>query len=444
MPNVQELYQQKRKDIPQALALIESGDLIITSLGASEPIELIKQVHTVAANGVKGADVTSCLPVGMYDYILNPEYADSVFANSWFYGAANRKAGSQINTSHVPQRLHLAFKKRNFARLEDGRRLVLLASCSPMDKHGYLSLSLSCTYEREAIDAGAVVIVEVNPNMPRTFGDTAVHISEIDALTEVDYPVFALPEGEFSDKDKVIAELIAERIVDGSTIQLGIGGIPNALAAGLKAKKHLGIHTEMITDGMVDLVECGAVDNSCKTLEPHKIVGTFAMGSKKLYDFLDDNPSVIMRNGIWTNDPAVVGLNYKMTSINTAMEVDLFGQCASEAIGPVQFSGTGGQADTAIGAQRSEGGHSYIALYSTANVKNEAGERIPVSKIVPLLKPGSIVSLSRNDVDYVVTEYGVASLQGRSIQERAERLIAIAHPDFREELIFEVKKQNYY
>ncbi|MDL2324686.1 4-hydroxybutyrate--acetyl-CoA CoA transferase [Ruminococcaceae bacterium OttesenSCG-928-A16] len=444
MSTIQEQYSQKKKTTAEALELIESGDVIITGLGAAEPVELLNNIHTIAQRGVKGCDLTSCLPVGMYDYILKPDYADSIFANSWFYGAASRKAGAAPNTSHVPQRLSLAFKKRNFARKQDGRRLVLLTSCSPMDEHGYLSLSLSVTYEREAIDEGAFVIVEVNPNLPRTFGDATVHISEIDALVEVDYPATAIPEGTFTDKDKAIAEYIAERIEDGSTIQLGIGGIPNALAAGLKGKRNLGIHTEMITDGMVDLVECGAVNGSMKTLYKHKIVGTFAMGSQKLYDFMDNNPSIVMKNGNWTNDPCVIGQNHKMVSINTTMEIDFFGQCASEAIGPVQFSGTGGQADTAIGAQRSVGGKSFIALYSTANVKNENGDRVPISKIVPLLKPGSVVSLSRNDVDYVVTEYGIASLQGRSVKERVERLIAIAHPDFREELRFEAKKQTYY
>jgi acyl-CoA hydrolase len=291
------------------------------------------------------------------------------------------------------------------------------------------------------VDEGALVIAEVNPNLPRTFGDAALHISEIDGLVEVDYPAAEIPEVTFTEKDAKIAGFIAERIEDGSTIQLGIGGIPNALASGLKDKKHLGIHTEMLTDNMVDLVNCGAVDNSMKTVCRNKIVGTFAMGTAKLYNYIDNNPSVLLMNGTWVNDPYVVGQNYKMQSINTAMEVDLFGQCASEAIGPVQFSGSGGQADTAIGAQRSQGGHSFICLYSTASVKNADGTRSTISKIAPMLREGSIVTLSRNDVDYVVTEYGVASLRGRRIKERAERLIAIAHPDFREELREAVRRR---
>ncbi len=442
MPTAQELYLSKKTTVDGALDLIRDGDVIITGIAASEPVELAKRLHTLADRGRRGCDVTSCLPMGAYDYILKPGLEEAVTSSGWFYGGANRSAAKAgiAGNAHVPQRLHSAVTRRLYAIREDGRRPVLFTSCSPMDEHGYLSLSLSVTYERVLVDAGALVVVEVNPNMPRTFGDSAIHISEIDALVEVDYPCSAIPELPFSERDRAIAGFISERIEDGSTIQLGIGGIPNALAAGLMGKKHLGIHTEMLTDNMVDLIMAGAVDNSRKTLYRHKTVGTFAMGSRKLYDFLDNNPSVVMKNGTWTNDPAVIGQNYKMQSINTALEVDLFGQCASEAIGPVQFSGSGGQADTAIGAQRSEGGHSFICLYSTASVKNADGERTEVSKIVPLLKEGSVVTLSRNDVDYVVTEYGIASLRGRSLKERAQRLIAIAHPKFRDELTYMVRQ----
>jgi len=438
MPDIHELYKSKAKSIFEALDLIHSRDFIITALGSSEPIALLKELHKIKEKGIKGCDLTNCLPMGNYEFIKNSEYADSIFVNGWFYTPIMRGGHPNGNISFVPQHLHTALTKRLYAR--DGRRLVLLASCSPMDRHGNLSLSLGCTYERDIIDEGAFVIVEVNPNLPRTFGDTTVHISEIDAIVEVDYDVPALPEATITDKDKKIGEYIAELVENGSTIQLGIGGIPNAVADALKVKKHLGIHTEMFTDGMVELMKCGAVDNSLKTVYQHKAVATFALGSKKLYDFLDDNTSVVFKKGKWTNDPYVVGKNYKMVSINTTLEVDLFGQCASESIGPSQFSGTGGQSDTAVGAQNCLEGKSFIALYSTAQIKNEAGERVTKSKIVPMLKHGSIVSLSRNDVDYVVTEYGVAWLRGRSIRERIERLINIAHPDFRDELRFDAKK----
>ncbi|MFZ5968787.1 MAG: acetyl-CoA hydrolase/transferase family protein [Bacillota bacterium] len=438
MYDIHELYKSKVKTVSEALGLIHSGDFIITALGGSEPMALLKELHHIKNNGIRGCELTNCLPMGNYEFMKNPEYADAVFVNGWFYTPGMRGSHPNGNISFVPQHLHSAWTKRLYAK--DGKRLVLLASCSPMDRHGNLSLSLGCTYERDVIDEGAYVIVEVNPNLPRTFGDTVIHISEIDAIVEVDYDIPALPEVPFTEKDKRIGEYIAELIEDESTIQLGIGGIPNAVAHALKTKRHLGIHTEMFTDGMVDLMMCGAVDNSKKTIYQHKSVATFALGSKKLYDFLDDNASIILKKGKWTNDSYVIGQNHKMVSINTTLEVDLFGQCASESIGPSQFSGTGGQSDTAVGAQNCPEGKSFIALYSTAQVKNEAGERVTKSKIVPMLKTGSIVSLSRNDVDYVVTEYGVAWLRGRSIKERVNRLIHIAHPDFRDELRFEAKK----
>lgn len=368
------------------------------------------------------------------------KYKDAIQTVGWFYSQGMRKAHKKEIVSFAPQHLHTAFSKRLFA--VDGRRLVLLVACTPMDRHGYVSLSLSATYERDAIDNGAFVIAIVNHNLPRTFGDTTVHVRELDVIVEDNYSIPTLPEVPLNEKDLKIGEYIAELVEDESTIQLGIGGIPNAVAKALKTKKNIGIHTEMFTDGMMDLINAGVVTNSKKTLYPNKSVATFALGTKKLYDFLDDNPSILMKHGKWTNNPYVIGQNHKMTSINTTLEIDLFGQCASESIGSVQFSGTGGQADTAIGAQISPNGKSFIALYSTANIKNENGEKSIISKIVPMLKKGAAVSLSRNDVDYVVTEYGAVRLKGQSITERVRRLIRIAHPDFRDELSFEAKK-NY-
>ena len=430
--NAYNLYNQKVKTLDEILDLFQSNDFIMSALAGSEPIKILSELHKIADRGVKNCDLSNCLPMADYEYFKNPEYQDVIFTNGWFYSPPLRKAHQNGNISYIPQNLHFAYTKRKYAAGD--RRKVLLCSCSPMDKHGYLTLSLGCTYEREVIEDGAIVIAEVNQQLPRTFGDTTVHISEITAILEVDYPLATLPEALINDKDRKIGEYIAEHIDNGSTIQLGIGGIPNAVANALKSKKHLGIHTEMFTDGMVDLIECGVVDNSRKTLYKGKTVATFALGNKKLYDFLDDNIAVVLRNGSWTNDPHVIGQNYKMVSINTTLEVDLFGQCASESIGHIQFSGTGGQTDTAVGAQNCPEGKSFIALYSTANVKDEKGDKKTISKIQPLLKPGAMVSLSRNDVDYVVTEYGVAWLRGQSIRERVKRLVNIAHPDFRDEL----------
>jgi acyl-CoA hydrolase len=304
------------------------------------------------------------------------------------------------------------------------------------DEHGYISLSCSNTYESKMIEKADVVILEINPKYPRTFGDVEIHYRDIDYFMEADYDVPAIPYVESNGKDEKIGAYIAEHINDGDTLQLGIGGIPNAVAKGLLGKKDLGIHTEMMTSGMVDLIEAGVINGKKKTLHKGKHVATFALGNKKLYDFINNNPSVMILNGKYVNDPAIIGLNDNMVSINTALEVDLTGQVCSESIGHIQFSGTGGQADTAIGAQNAKNGRSFIALYSTAMVRNpETGIKEEVSKIVPFLKPGAIVSLSRNDVDMVVTEYGIAHLRGTNVRERILRLIDIAHPSFREQLL---------
>ncbi|EOD00334.1 acetyl-CoA hydrolase/transferase family protein [Caldisalinibacter kiritimatiensis] len=434
--NVNELYKSKVISVEEALSKIKSNDNIVSALSAAEPREILSKLHTIA-DRVENVNVTTCLPMANYEYFMNPEYKDSFFMDGWFYSPGIRKAHKNGNVSYIPNHLHLAAYKR----LAHRKPNVFLGTAAPMDKHGYISLSLSATYEREMIDNADLVILEVNPNMPRTFGDTIIHISEVDYIVETDYQVPELPVLEPSDKDRIIGKFIADLIEDGSTIQLGIGGIPNAVTAELMDKKDLGIHTEMFTDGMVDLYEAGVITSKKKTLMPGKTVATFALGTRKLYDFIDDNPAVNIMRGAWVNDPYVVGKNHKMVSINTTLQVDLTGQCCSESLGHKHFSGTGGQADTAIGAQNSPGGKSIIALYSTAKVRVPGSDkRKVVSKIVPRLDYGAAVTLSRNDVDYVVTEYGVASLRGTSIRERVERLINIAHPDFRAELRKEAKE----
>lgn len=428
-------YEEKIINVEQALAMINSNDDIVSALAAAEPREILSHLHTIG-DRVKNVTVTTCLPQGSYPFFMDPAYKDAFKMEGWFYSPAIRKAHQQGQASFIPNHLHLSGVKRLFHR----KPTIFIGTCSMPDEHGYVSLSLSATYERLMIDAAELVILEANPNMPRTFGDTMIHHSEVDHFLEVDYPAPELAIGAMSEKDEIIGNLIASLVEDGSTIQLGIGGIPNAVTKALLEKRDLGIHTEMFTDGMIDLIEKGVITGSKKTLLPKRIVATFALGTKRLYDFIDNNPGVLINNGNWVNDPYVIGKNTKMVSINTSIEIDLTGQCCSESIGHKQFSGTGGQADTAIGAQISEGGKSIIALYSTAMVKNHtSGEREMISKIVPLLKPGAAVSLSRNDVDYVVTEYGIASLRGTSVRERVERLVAIAHPDLRESLINEAK-----
>lgn len=425
-------YKDKVITLEQALDMIKPDMNVVTGLGAGEAQLIMNNIHTIA-DRVKNVTITNCLSMAHGDF-LGEEYVDSFNIDGWFFSPPLRRAFKNGNISFIPNHLHLA----GWKRLDHVKPDIFVGTASMPDKHGFISLSTSNTYESQMIETADVVILEINPNYPRTFGDVEIHYSEIDYFIEADYPVPTLPDVEPNEKDKKIGALIADLINDGDTLQLGIGGIPNAVAYALKDKKDLGIHTEMMTSGMVELIEAGAVTGKKKTLHKGKHVATFALGNKKLYDFIDNNPSVMILNGKYVNDPAVIGLNDNMVSINTALEVDLSGQVCSESIGPVQFSGTGGQADTAVGAQNAKNGRSFIALYSTAMVRNpETGEKEEKSKIVPLLKRGAIVTLSRNDVDMVVTEYGVAHLRGTNVRERIERLVAIAHPDFREEIMKE-------
>lgn len=299
-----------------------------------------------------------------------------------------------------------------------------------------MSLSLGVTYEKDFMEHADLVIMEVSSKFPMTYGDTLVNIRDVDYVVETDRLPPELPGVSPSVKDLVIGDYISELVDDCSTIQLGIGGIPNAVAQALYDKKDLGVHTEMFTDSMVDLYEAGVITGAKKTLHPGKMVGTFAYGTRRLYEFLDHNPVCEFYRSGYVNNPMIIGQNHKMVSINTSLQVDITGQCCSEALGTRQYSGTGGQTDTAVGAQISDGGKSIIALHST--VKNDT-----ISTIVPILTPGAPVTLSRMDVDYVVTEYGVAALRGRSIRDRANNLIAVAHPDFRAEIREQVSRLEF-
>ncbi|MBR3845201.1 MAG: 4-hydroxybutyrate--acetyl-CoA CoA transferase [Clostridia bacterium] len=420
----------KYVSINEALALVRDGDYIVTGLGSAEGREFMTNLHTIAGS-VKDVLVSNCLPMGAYEFMVNPAYADTFQIDSWFYTPALRKAQANGNVSFIYNHLHLASFKRLCHRKPD----IYVGIASMPDKHGYVSLSLSNTYELAMIREAKTVILEINPNAPRTFGDVQLHLNDIDYVVECDYPMPEIADAEPNEKDMIIGKYIADMIHDGDCIQLGIGGIPNAVAASLMDKKDLGVHTEMLTSGMVKLAKAGVITGKNKQINQGKMVAAFAMGTKELYDFIDDNPAVEIRDGAWVNDPHTISQNDNQVSINSTIEIDLFGQCCSESIGHVQFSGTGGQADTAIGAQKSRNGRSIIALYSTAMVKNKAtGERVETSKIVPTLKAGAAVSLSRNDIDWLVTEYGAVCLRGTSMADRARLIISVAHPDFREQL----------
>lgn len=432
-------YTDKVVSVEAALKKVESDDVIVTGLGPAEGRLFLSDLHTVG-DRVKNVTVTNCLSMAPFEFV-DEAYVDSFNVDGWFFTPDLRKRYKNGNIAYIPNHLHLAATRR----LDHKKPNIYVGSASAVDKHGFVSLSCSNTYERRMIDAADIVIIEVNNKFPITFGDVELHVNDIDMIIEADYEVPELPTITPNEKDRIIGKFIAEYVHDGDTLQLGIGGIPNAVAEFLVDKKDLGVHTEMMTSNMAKLAKLGVITGKKKSLHKNKMVATFIMGNKDLYDYCDQNPSVLILDGHYVNDPKTIALNDNMVSINTAIEVDLMGQVASESIGTRQISGTGGQADTAIGAQKAKNGRSFIALYSTAMVRDpETGERVEVSKIVPTLNLGAIVSLSRNDVDHVVTEYGVAKLRGTNTKERVERLIAIAHPKFRDELYEEAKRFGLY
>ena len=312
---------------------------------------------------------------------------------------------------------------------------VCMLQLSPPDKHGYCSYGTSCDYTKAASECAKLVIAEINPNMPRVLGDNFIHISNIDYIVEIDYPLPELKSKPINDVEKAIGENCAKLIENGSTLQLGIGSIPDAVLMFLHDKKDLGIHSEMVSDGIVDLFNEGIINNKQKSLHQNKIVLTFMMGTKKLYDFVNDNPVIEMHPVDYVNHPVVVSKNNKMVSINSCLQVDLFGQVNSESIDGKQFSGVGGQVDYVRGAGMSKDGKSIIAMPSTAS-------KGAISRIVPKLDSGASVTTSRNDIHYIVTEYGIADIRGKTLKERAKALISIAHPKFRNEL--EDYYKNYF
>ena len=438
MMTVSEHIHQKTITVEQALALVRSDDHIVTGIAASVGRLFLENLHTIAER-VTQVTVSSCLLLGNYPF-LEPRYASSFQSESWFYSPELRKAQANGNVSFIPNHLHMVAIKR----LAHVKPNIYVGIASTPDKHGYVSLSLSNTYERRMLEAADTVILEVSDQFPRTFGDVEVHLDAIDHLIPVDYAPTTLADTVPNAKDQIIGQLIADQIHDGDCLQLGIGGIPNAVAAALTHKKNLGIHTEMLSSGLMNLVRCGAVNGSQKNQHKGKVVTTFVLGPPALYEWVDNNPAIAVLDGRYVNDPAVIAQNDNQVSINTTIEVDLVGQCCSESMGHIQFSGTGGQADTAIGAVKAKNGRSFIALYSTARVRNPVtGQRETISKIVPTLKPGAIVSLSRNDVDHVVTEYGSVCLRGTTVKERVELLISIAHPDFRDHLTTQAREMGF-
>ncbi len=428
-------YRSKLVEIDDAVRRIRSGDDVVVAQCASEPQGCMSRFHIVGG-AVEDVKVFSVLTLKPYDFYMKPEMKGHFELCSWFHAPGSREAMKQgVGTvTYVPNMLHRAALDRIHAK----RPSVFFGTCTPPDRKGFVSLSLGITYEKDIIEAAGLVVLEVNENLPRTYGDTHVHVRDVDLFVEHNQEVPALPKAEPDEIDQTIGQHVAELVDDGSTVQLGIGTIPNAAALALKSKHDLGVHTEMMVESMVELYEAGVITNKKKSLFKDKFVCTFAMGSRKLYDWLDDNLAVEFQRGRWVNDPAIVRRNSRMVSLNTCLMVDLTGQVASESLGTRQYSGTGGQTDTAVGAKEAlDGlGKSIIACRSTAKEGTQ-------TTVVPVLPEGTAVTLHRSNTDHVVTEHGVAYLRGRTVRERARNLIAIAHPDFRAELTAQARKLDY-
>lgn len=426
--SVQEEYQRKRTSAAEAVRLVNNGDMIIVPTGVGEPPQLLTALSEQRRDfrDVKVAQILAIRKFGYFD----AETAGHVRHVAFFYGGASRPGGQAGWIDFIP-----SYFSEMPAMIERGQipADVVFSMASPMDAHGYFSLSLGADYTMASIAKARTVVLEVNPNVPFAYGNCHVHISQVTALVESDDPVLEVGLPKIGPVQEAIGKHVADLIEDGATLQIGYGGIPDAVVMQLTHKRDLGVHTEMIGDGILTLIESGAVTNRRKNCNPGKIMATFALGSNKLYRFMDRNPMLEMHPVDVTNDPVLAGQNDNLVTINATMQVDMVGQCGSESLGPMPYSGTGGQADFVRAANRSRNGKSFIVLPSTA--KDDT-----ISRIVPTLTAGTHISTSKNDVNYVVTEYGVAQLRGKSARQRAQALIGIAHPKFRDELTEQARK----
>jgi len=430
--SVQQLYAQKKVAASDAVQVVKNGDMIVVPTGVGEPPALLTALSEIRRS-LLDVKVAQILAIRKYAY-LDPDTVDHIRHVALFYGAATRAGGQAGWVDFIPNYFS---EIPSLIRRNQMPADVVFSMASSMDAHGYFSLSLAADYTMAAIAKARAVVLEVNPNVPFAFGNCHVHISQVAALVESNEPVLEVALPQIGPVQEAIGKYVADLIDDGSTLQIGYGGIPDAVVMQLTTKHDLGIHTEMIGDGILTLVESGAVTNKRKNYMPGKMVATFALGSNKLYQFMDRNPALEIHPVDFTNPPALAGKNDNLVAINATLQIDLLGQCGSESLGHVQYSGTGGQADFVRAANMSNGGKSFIVLPSTAK-----GDSI--SRIVPVLSPGTHVSTSKNDVNYVVTEFGVAQLHGKSAKQRARELIGIAHPDFRTELIEQAKRMQVY
>jgi acyl-CoA hydrolase/RimJ/RimL family protein N-acetyltransferase len=430
-PSWESRYAEKIGSAEQAIGLIKAGRRILIGSGAAEPASL---VAALASHGQHLADneIVHLLTLGPAPYV-DPSLAQRFRHSAFFIGANVREAVQAGRADFIPVFLS------EIPELIRSRRIrvdVALIQTTPPDRHGYVSLGVSVDVIRAAVESADLVIAEINPNMPRTHGDSFLPISKIDRLVPVASPLFELTSEPPGEVENAIGHHVASLIPDGATLQVGIGSIPDAVIGALGGHSDLGVHTEMLSDGIMRLVQAGVVTGKRKSLLKEKLVTSFVMGTRSLYDWVHENPALEMRASDFTNDPQVIAQNDRMVSVNSALAVDLSGQVAADTLLGKFFSGIGGQVDFVRGAARSRGGKSIIALRSTA----KGGT---VSRIAVAFEAGAGIVTSRGDVRYVVTEYGTADLWGKSVRERALALIEIAHPDFRAELLSVAKERRY-
>ncbi|HDN05132.1 MAG TPA: acetyl-CoA hydrolase/transferase family protein [Chloroflexi bacterium] len=427
----QDQYKQKVCSPAEAVKAVKSGDRIFLTGNCSVPSKILAALVD-RAQELKDVEINQALTIGSADYVA-PEMEGHLRVNTMFISHNTRDAVQDGRADFTPVLLSefpLLFKNKILPVN------VAFVHLSPPDAHGYCSFGVEVGLSKSPAESAEIIIAEVNEKMPRTLGDTFIHVSAIDYIVPVDYelPELAMGEGKPSEKVDKIAKYIADLIPDEATMQMGIGAVPDAVLKYLYDKKDLGIHTELFSDGVIDLVEAGVITNTKKTIHPGKIIAGFVLGTKRLYEWVHNNPLIEFLRTEYVNDPFIISQNHRMVAINSAIEIDLTGQICADSIGTKLYSGVGGQLDFIYGSSRSKGGVPIIALPSKAK---------DFSRIVPTLKTGAGVVTTRNHVHYVVTEFGVASLYGKTIRERAQALINVAHPDFKDDLTKQARDLNY-
>jgi len=423
-------YKQKLTTPQKAVETIESGSTLVHGMAAGEPPALLEAIaERVRSDDLKDLHVFSLLPMAhSAKTILAPELSDRIHSYSWFVSSSDRASVQAGRCYFVPNEFHQVPRFcREFMEID-----VVVTTVSPMDKAGFYTFGAINDYISTAARHCKTLIVEVNPRMPRVFGESLLHVSEVNAVVENEVPLLETKPAAPRPEAEAIGRSLSKLVPDGANIQLGIGGIPNAVCHYLEGHKDLGLHTELFCPGMLHLIKKGAITGRVKNIHPWKHVFTNALGDREMYEFIHDNPSMESYPVSYTNSPEVIARNDNMISINSTLEVDLLGQCNSESLGGFEFSGTGGQLDYVRGAFNSKGGKSIIAFYSTAH----NGE---VSRIVPRFEPRTVVTTPRMDTHYLATEYGVVNLKGKSTRQRALDIISLAHPRFRDDLLKEAE-----